>query len=492
MTKATTTAATATPPPRDPWPADERLAPPIQAGDRVYSRVRFLWIRPRPGPTDAWLGYLSLGDSVRVRGGDAAAALIADAPTDGDRCRAWYAIEPVGYVCTGTDATLDAEASDVRALLETAADPRSPWPYHYGESLGTPIYRQLPERREQLRSEPDLEQHEQRVARLRAAATADAAAVPELAAVVVGPSGNPPPPQIELSPYARGVRTRVWPGSTIAFTRRFDADDRTWLLTWDWGIVPSDRVRPYPHSRFAGVALTGERQLPIAFFRERPRRQYRRTAAGNVEPTEQHWPRHGWVGLTDRSIRQGRDTYLETTDRGRYCAEADATVVRKAAELPPKVAAATDGRRTWLDISVLGGWLVAYEAALPVYATLISPGRGGVPYRGVPPIETASTPTGQFTVTGKFLTATMTSSSDVNIVHAEVQYTQNFSGPHALHGAYWHDDWGEKKSGGCVNLAPIDARRVFAWTDPTLPPGWHGVRLSPRGTQDSTVVSIHR
>jgi lipoprotein-anchoring transpeptidase ErfK/SrfK len=126
-----------------------------------------------------------------------------------------------------------------------------------------------------------------------------------------------------------------------------------------------------------------------------------------------------------------------------------------------------------------------------VYATLISPGRGGVPFPGIAPIETASTPTGQFTVTGKFLTATMASSTDANLVHAEVQYTQNFSGPHALHGAYWHDDWGERKSGGCVNLSPIDSRRLFAWTDPPLPAGWHGVRWSP-GRGESTVVWIHR
>ena len=49
-------------------------------------------------------------------------------------------------------------------------------------------------------------------------------------------------------------------------------------------------------------------------------------------------------------------------------------------------------------------------------------------------------------------------------------------GAHALHGAYWHDQWGELKSGGCVNLSPLDAQRVFEWTEPALPPGWHGAR----------------
>jgi hypothetical protein len=26
-----------------------------------------------------------------------------------------------------------------------------------------------------------------------------------------------------------------------------------------------------------------------------------------------------------------------------------------------------------------------------------------------------------------------------------------------------------------VNLSPLDAKALFGWTDPQLPPGWHGV-----------------
>ncbi len=48
--------------------------------------------------------------------------------------------------------------------------------------------------------------------------------------------------------------------------------------------------------------------------------------------------------------------------------------------------------------------------------------------------------------------------------------------PFALHAAYWHDRFGEPKSGGCVNLSPRDARRLFEWTDPVVPETWHGVR----------------
>ena len=294
-----------------------------------------------------------------------------------------------------------------------------------------------------------------------------------------------------LHPLGRALRPSVARGSTLAFTRSFDAAGRSWLLTWDWGVVPRDRVRPYPVSHFSGVELTGGKALPLAFFRTKPRAKYRRATDHRVEPTGETWPRQGLVELTGQAVESGNVRYLETKEQGLLCAEQDATIVVQSTPTPATLTERTQGRRTWIEVSVLGGWLIAYEAERPVFATLISPGRGGIPFPGIPPINTASTPLGQFTVTGKFLTATMVSSSDSNIVHAEVQYTQNFSGPHTLHGAYWHDDWGERKSGGCVNLSPNDAQRVFEWTDPALPEGWHAVRWIP-GATESTVVVIHR
>jgi hypothetical protein len=126
-----------------------------------------------------------------------------------------------------------------------------------------------------------------------------------------------------------------------------------------------------------------------------------------------------------------------------------------------------------------------------VFATLIAPGRGGLPHPNVDPIETASTPIGNFRVDGKFLTATMVSSTNDDLVHTEVQYVQNFHGAHALHGAYWHGAWGELKSGGCVNLSPRDSLKVFHWADPQLPDGWHGMK-SMKDFGPTTAVIVHR
>ncbi|RLB46311.1 MAG: L,D-transpeptidase, partial [Deltaproteobacteria bacterium] len=299
-----------------------------------------------------------------------------------------------------------------------------------------------------------------------------------------------PPPLLALGPGGRSLSTRVVRGSTIAYADEFDFAGRTFLLTWDRGIVPKDKVRPYPESSFEGVILRGERRLPIALFRGKDQPKYRQTAASRFEPSGEQWTRLSWVALTGETAEEDGVTYEQTTETGIWCARKDAAIARQVERAPARIEQQDEGRRSWIDISILGGTLVAYENRTPVYATLISPGRGGLPRRGVPTLETASTPTGLFPVVGKFLTATMVSGSNSDLVHAEVHYTQNIDGPYALHGAYWHDRFGEKKSGGCVNLSPIDSRRIFAWTEPRLPTGWHGMRTGAFPIK--TLVHLHR
>jgi len=38
-------------------------------------------------------------------------------------------------------------------------------------------------------------------------------------------------------------------------------------------------------------------------------------------------------------------------------------------------------------------------------------------------------------------------------------------------GAYWHHDFGQVRSHGCINLEPSDAEWLFDWTGPVLPEG---------------------
>ena len=118
----------------------------------------------------------------------------------------------------------------------------------------------------------------------------------------------------------------------------------------------------------------------------------------------------------------------------------------------------------WIDVDLDSQILVAYEGELPVYATLISSGA-----------QVSPTQTGLYRIWLKESEADMQDlkSEDPYSV-ATVPWTQFFSQAHelAVHSAYWHDMFGTRRSHGCVNLAPRDARWLYFWSDPQIPPGW--------------------
>jgi lipoprotein-anchoring transpeptidase ErfK/SrfK len=70
----------------------------------------------------------------------------------------------------------------------------------------------------------------------------------------------------------------------------------------------------------------------------------------------------------------------------------------------------------------------------------------------------------------------------------QVPWVQYFSQGYGLHAAFWHERFGEPHSRGCINLSPRDARFLFAFTSPALPPGWFAIRPAP--SDPSTLVVV--
>ena len=105
------------------------------------------------------------------------------------------------------------------------------------------------------------------------------------------------------------------------------------------------------------------------------------------------------------------------------------------------------------------------------------------------PEKVDATVRGTFMIYQKDVSSTMDGSEDRSDGYAlqDVPFVQYFHKGFALHGTYWHDEFGKIRSHGCVNLAPVDAAWLFEWTDPNVPPGWHGALNKDRGT----VVYIH-
>ncbi|MEA3326573.1 MAG: L,D-transpeptidase [Chloroflexota bacterium] len=52
----------------------------------------------------------------------------------------------------------------------------------------------------------------------------------------------------------------------------------------------------------------------------------------------------------------------------------------------------------------------------------------------------------------------------------------------AIHGAYWHNNFGVPYSHGCINMTPQAAKWIYRWTTPTVPPD-HYYFADPEGTR---------
>lgn len=455
------------------------------AGDvaRVHAKARFVWIRKRPEPEAEWLGYITLGQSVAVRSDPR--GVVAGR---GEVCREWVPVEPKGWVCVGRDATL-AENDPVVAVLEDAtANVGLAWPFDYARSLETPRYRNLPSERDERAKEGDVERLKAKIEKARAAP--DAAAIkaidPRLVGAELGPGGGPIPALFDPPYTVLESDDDLKLGSTIAYVSTFDHRGRGWLLSWDRAIIPLVRVHKYERSPFHGVELDDEVELPLAFSQKVAPQRWHRGASGAWEHADGRLPSQSLIELGSGREVDGERTLLETEEPGVWVDAREVVVVAPNGE-PPKRLPET-GRRTWVEVSTVGGWLVAYEGERPVYATMISAGRAETLKDGTMR-PASSTPVGTYSVLSKLRTATMRSENRPDSVHAEVMYTQVFFEDYALHGAYWHDEWGSRKSAGCVNLSPIDSKWLFDWSEPAMPNDWHAKRVEPN--EPATWVVIH-
>lgn len=104
-------------------------------------------------------------------------------------------------------------------------------------------------------------------------------------------------------------------------------------------------------------------------------------------------------------------------------------------------------RRIEIDLSEQR--LLAWEGKNLVYSFRISTGKRATP-----------TPKGKFTINSKYRFNRM-QGEDYDI--PDVPYAMYFYEGYAIHGAYWHNNFGTPVSHGCVNLRVKQARQLYNW-----------------------------
>jgi L,D-transpeptidase catalytic domain len=223
--------------------------------------------------------------------------------------------------------------------------------------------------------------------------------------------------------------------------------------------IPVNRLARFIPSKHMGVELGNGINLPLAFPIAKNSKGkgidiivYNRP---NGQPTDKV-PYHKAIGILGE----------KKTSKGKFYRIGKCKWIKSrqvAAAFPTPVPPGVKKGDQWLDINLMRQTIVLYEGRTPLFTTIISTGKGG-----------HATKHGIFRSWWKNPETDMKNEVGANdkYLASSVPWTLFFWKGQALHGAYWHDDFGKKKSHGCINLSPKDARFIYEWATPFLGGGW--------------------
>ncbi len=477
-----------------------------EGGPELGAVQMLVSIYEKPDRRGKKLGYLRVGQRV-PRG---------EKPAAHDACQGgFYNILPRGFVCLDDGATIDMKHPLMRANI-TPPDHHKPLPYTYAFIRAiAPRYYRLPTEKEQYQYEMSLKKHIRSFRRLEekwnriAVGSNDVRMLDD--GVVLGPAPDDPPELTKLGKFGGDgsgevpwffdggrqipnvasfkvpdyaiITNRIKRHAGVALIDAFSGDERDFALTTDLRLIPISKLKPGRGSTFHGVELTEGFELPVGFIKKAAGSYDFQKKKGRFKRKRKKMAYGTPIQLTGEVHKDGKFRYVET-ETGDWMRTRDLAIAPKVSKLPRH---AKKGEQKWIDVSIQRQTLILYEGTTPVYATMVSTGKDGLG----DPRKTHSTPRGTFHIRDKHITATMDSQTlgeefELN----DVPWVQYFKAGFALHAAYWHTEYGRARSHGCINLAPIDAYRIFGWTDPPLPDRWHSVEAG-ESMGKGTIVHVH-
>ena len=142
-----------------------------------------------------------------------------------------------------------------------------------------------------------------------------------------------------------------------------------------------------------------------------------------------------------------------------------------------------------IEVNVTHQTLSCYEGASEVYHCRVSTGAKFDMYGNA--VDKWSTPVGTHRVTRKYVSLQMSGgTTGAGYDLPGIGWTSIFAtGGVAIHSTFWHYNYGDPVSHGCVNATPQDAKWIFRWANPAVPydPGMLDVTVTG---QDSTAVRV--
>lgn len=224
-----------------------------------------------------------------------------------------------------------------------------------------------------------------------------------------------------------------------------------WIQSEDGAWIPMTNARYVPASNFRGVTLEAQRwQLPFAWILDTTGIYASKYPGGPSDSATGLVPLHYEIFtiFAEAQAADGVTWYLVGSDQ--WVVQFHMTVIK-----PVDRPAGIEGR--WVAVDLYEQSMVAYEGDRPVFATLIS--------TGLPGTETNE---GVFEIWARLARDGMSGATGAPNAYAlqSVPWVQYFDGGISLHGTYWHDTFGYRRSRGCVNLSISDARWAYDFLGP--------------------------
>ncbi len=407
-----------------------------------------------PQPEATLLGWLRIGSRIRLAPGKKKSRTCSTG---------WYRLYPRGWACAGQGIRVAKQPpGSVLAVAPAPKDAALPYQYYFVKDELAPEYHRLPTRDEQ-RAAADF------AARFRE--------IRENNELRAERFWNGELPNEMTKPAV--VQKYLNRGFFVAGAGIEKRAARNFVRTVRGRYVKLAQLEKRRGSAFSGVELDEQRTLPVAWaVRSGPPFMPKQREDGSLRlvpvPDKPPVERHSIVPWAGRQ-RIGERLFHRLED-GTYLKHWFLAVAEK---VPPPKGVGED--EPWIHVDLGQQTMVLYRGATPVYATLVSSG-----------LEGHDTPVGTFTVMAKYVADTMSDlgpdAGDERYKIEDVPWTQYFKGSVALHGAFWHERFGLRRSHGCINLAPLDAHRAFDHTRPHVPEGWHGVSTDRTGFEGSTIL----
>jgi len=265
----------------------------------------------------------------------------------------------------------------------------------------------------------------------------------------VGKSGTAKYGSVENAIEKNNDIGRIAPGYLfVSYIDRIEQSGKVIYMIEPGVYIRGDNVSQYTPPEFQGLIFNENPTRPFGWIMGG---DYVSTAPGVNAPQGSRWVyRYEVIQVYDTRNVDGLDWYMIGPNE--WVEQRLAALVFLNPERPEGIP-----EDRWIEINLYEQTISLYENGRLKYATLVSSGSNG--WWTQPGVFQVYVKLERDTMSGAFAS----DRSDYYYLE-DVPWVMYYDQARAIHGAYWHNNYGYPTSHGCVNLSHADAQWIFNWS----------------------------